>query len=92
MLLTKVAHQSANFQTSTNFSCNVWYQVSFLSNFASLKSVMRQNSFVLFHLNLYILWAKRAHQSSNSRLSTAHMKMYQIPYVMLQAMSQCHDT
>ena len=30
-------------------------RVSFSSNFASLFSVMRQNSFVLFHLNLYML-------------------------------------
>ena len=36
--------------------------VSFLSNFASLFSVMRHNSSVVFRLNLYMLWTKRAHQ------------------------------
>ena len=40
-------------------------RVSFSSNFASLFSVMRHNSSVLFHLNLYMLWTKEAHQSAN---------------------------
>ena len=40
-------------------------RVSFSSNFASLFSVMRHNSSVLFHLNLYMLWTKGAHQSAN---------------------------
>ena len=39
--------------------------VSFSSNFASLFSVMRPNCSVLFHLKLYILWTKVAHQSAN---------------------------
>ena len=33
--------------------------------FGSLFSVMRHNSPVLFHLKLYMLWTKRAHQSAN---------------------------
>ena len=40
-------------------------RVSFSSNFASLFSVMRHNSSVLFHLKLYMLWTKGAHQSAN---------------------------
>ena len=35
---------------------------SFSSNFASLFNVMRHNSSVLFHLNLYMLWSEEAHQ------------------------------
>ena len=40
-------------------------RVSFSSNFASLFSDMRLNSSLLFHLNLYMLWIKVAHQSAN---------------------------
>ena len=39
-------------------------QVSFSLNFASLFSVMRDNSYVLFYLKLYMIWTKRAHQSA----------------------------
>ena len=35
-------------------------RISFSSNFASLVSVMRYNSSVLFHLHLYVLWRKRS--------------------------------
>ena len=40
-------------------------RTSFSSNFASLFSVMRHNSSVLFHLKLYMLWTKGARQSAN---------------------------
>ena len=40
-------------------------RVSFSSNFASLFSVMRHNSSVLFHPNLYMLWSKEAHKRGN---------------------------
>ena len=40
-------------------------RASFSSNFASLFSVMRHNSSVLFHLKLYMLWTKGADQSAN---------------------------
>ena len=40
-------------------------RVSFSSNDASLFRVMWHNSSVLFHLNLYMLWTKEAHQSAN---------------------------
>ena len=49
---------------------------------------MRHNSSVLFHLKLDMLWKKGAYQSANFRLSTARMKINQIPYVIFQAMSQ----
>ena len=40
-------------------------RVSFSSKFASLFSFMRQNSSLPFHLDLYMLWTKRANQSAN---------------------------
>ena len=40
-------------------------RVSFSSNFASLFSVMKDNSSVFFHLNLFMLWAKGSDQSAN---------------------------
>ena len=52
----------------SKFSMSFWKQekrVSFPSNFTSLFIVMRHNSFVLSHLNLYMLWTKVAHQSAN---------------------------
>ena len=39
-------------------------QVSFSLNFASLLSVTRDNSFVLFQLKLYMIWTKEVHQSA----------------------------
>ena len=56
----------------------------FSSNFASLDSVVRDNSSVLFHLKLYMLLTKGTHQSANcyQLLSTAHMKINQIPSVI----------
>ena len=39
-------------------------QVSFSLNFASLLSVTRDNSFVLFQLKLYITWTKGVQQSA----------------------------
>ena len=44
-------------------------RVSFSSNFASLFSVMRYNSSVLFHLNFYIVWKNNTHQSANFQTS-----------------------
>ena len=52
-------------------------RVSFPSNFASLFNAMRRNSSVLFHLYLYMLWTKGAHQSANL-ISTADIKINQI--------------
>ena len=63
---------------------------------------MRHNPSVLFHLKLYMLWRKWAHQSQNLKLTTARIKIYQIPYFIFQTTSQfffkycitlhCHDT
>ena len=69
-LLRKAAHQSANFQTYhlkfTKFLMSFLEpRISFSSNFASLFSVMRHNSFVLFHLNLCMLWTKGFDHSAN---------------------------
>ena len=52
---------------------------AFSSNFASLSSVMRDNSSVLFHLKLYKPWTKGTHQVEFFRLSTAPIKINQIP-------------
>ena len=40
-------------------------RVCFSSNFVLLFSVMRHSPSALFHLNLYVLWRKGAHQSEN---------------------------
>ena len=73
VLLTKLANQSANFQTwyclhlkLTKFPMLFLEQrVTYSSNFASLFRVMRHNSSVLFNLNLYMRWTKGAHHSAN---------------------------
>ena len=54
-------------------------KVSFSSKCGSLFSVMRDNSSVLFHLQLYMLSTKGTHQEQIFRLSTAHIKINQIP-------------
>ena len=54
-------------------------RASFSSDFASLFSVMRHNSSVPFHLNLYMLWTKKPIKVQISRLLTARMKINQIP-------------
>ena len=76
-------------------------RASFSSNFASLFSVMTHNASILFHLNLYMLWKKNPIKVGIFWLSTAHMKINQIPDVIFQATSQlffkfcnilqCHD-
>ena len=47
----------------------------FFSLFASLFSVMRHNSSMLFRLKLYTVWTKGVHQRANFRLFTACMKI-----------------
>ena len=72
ILSTKVVHQSAHFQTchcfhynSPNSSCHfLERRVSCSSNFASLFSVMRYNSSVLFHLNICMFWTNGSNQST----------------------------
>ena len=40
-------------------------RVSFSLNFASLFSITRHNSSALFHLKLYMIWTRGAHQSTS---------------------------
>ena len=61
-------------------------RVSCSSNFASLFRVIRDNSSVLFHLNLYMLWTNGAHQSANFQTSDHSHENNQIPYIIFQAM------
>ena len=49
---------------------------------------MRHNSPALFHLKLYVLWTKRAHQSANFRLATARIKIHLIPHVIFGTKNQ----
>ena len=49
---------------------------------------MRNNTSVLFHLKLYMLRTKRAHQSANYQTFDCWHKINQIPYVIFQIMSQ----
>ena len=75
MPLAKVAHQSAKFQTChlltlkfTKFHMSFLEpSVSFSSIFASLFSVMRHNSSVLFCLNICMLCTNGSNQSTNFR-------------------------
>ena len=63
-------------------------RVNFSSNFASLFSDMRYNSSVNFYLNLFMLCMPYLIKVQFFRLSTACMKINQIPYVIFQARSQ----
>ena len=58
------------------------------SNFASLFSVMKDNSSVFAQLKPYILWTKRAHQSEMFRLLSRWVKIHQTPHFMLETTSQ----
>ena len=49
------------------------------SNFASLSSVIRDKSSVLFHAKLYMVSTRGTHQVQIFRLSTIRMKINQIP-------------
>ena len=54
----------------------------FLQNFASLFSVMKDNSFVLLQLKHYIRWSEEVHLNFKFwRLSSARVKIRQIPHV-----------
>ena len=97
MLLTKVAHQSAIFRRATaRIKIHQIPRVifgtkkrNFSSNFALPFIAMRHNSSVLFHLNVYMLWTKEAHQKVQIfRLSRDCMKISQISFVVFQATSQ----
>ena len=64
MLLTKVAYQNANFQ-----ACHCSY-------YQFIHVIFGTNSQFLF--KFCVIWTKRANQSANSKLSTAHVKFYQV--------------
>ena len=67
-------------ENSPNSLCHLWNQESFFtSNFASLFIIMKHNSSAFSHLNLYMLWTKASDPSANFWLSTARMKINQIP-------------
>ena len=69
MFWTKTSHQSTISQifecsneSSPNSSCHFWnHNVKVYSNFASLLSVMKDNSSVFLQLKPCTFWAKRAH-------------------------------
>ena len=110
MLWTKGAHQRTIFQTfecpnksSPNSSCHFWnHKVRVYSNFASLFSVMKDDSFVFLWLKPQILWTKIAHQSEVFGLLSGWVKTHQIPNVIFESTSQiffklcitlqCHET
>ena len=63
-------------------------RVSFSFNFASLFSARKHNSSVFFHLNFICFGQKDLIKVQIFRLSTACMKINQIPYVIFQATCQ----
>ena len=95
MFWTKKAHQCTIFQafgcsneSSPNSSCHFWNpKVRIYSDFASLFSVMKDNSSAFLSSNL-ILWTKIAHQNGIFGLSSGWAKIYQIPHVIFETTSQ----
>ena len=74
MVLTKVARIKVQILVLPNVRIKIHEiphvisrikSLSFSSNIASLFSVMKDNSSVFFHLNLYMLWIKESEQSGN---------------------------
>ena len=63
-------------------------RVSFSSNFASLFNVMRHNSSVLFQLIFICFGRKEPINVQILRLSSAYVKIHQIPIVIFQTKSQ----
>ena len=111
ILWTKVTHRNAIFGLLSG-----WVKIhqiphvifgtntprAFSSNFASLFSVIKYNSSVFFHLSFICFGQKDLIKVQIFRLSTASMKINQIPYAIFQAICQfsfkicitfqCHDT
>ena len=58
------------------------------SKFASLFSVMKDNSSVFSLLKLYILWTKEILFKWNFRIFSGRMKFHQIPHVIFETTSQ----
>ena len=57
-------------------------------NFISLFSVMKDNFFLLFSIKYYRLWSKGANQCKFLRISSARVKICQIPHVNVEKKSQ----
>ena len=105
ILWEKIAHQSEIFELLSG-----WVKIHEIpyvifgtnSHFASLFSAMKHNSSVFFHLNFICFGQKDPIKVQIFRLSTAYMKIIQIPYVFFEATCQfffktciniqCHDT
>ena len=96
MLLTKVIHQSANFQT-----CNCWHENSrnslcyfltqksvFSSNFASPFIFMRHSLLQFFIQNFTGIGQKETCKFQMFRILTVRIKVNQITYVIFQATNQ----
>ena len=92
MLWTKRGHQRTIFhifessnESSPNSSCHFWNnKVMVYSSFASLFSVMKDNSSVFLSLKPCILWTKRAYQKEIFRLLSGWVKIHQIPHVIFE--------
>ena len=66
------------------------WQVNSSSNFASFFIFMTQSSSVNFNLMHFILWIKGLHQRPILRLSSALVKIFQIPHAIFQTSSQLY--
>ena len=76
-------------------------QVNSSSDFASFFTAMTHNFSLNFQLKLFLLWIKGPHQIPSLRLSSAMVKICQIPHVIFQTTSkfflklwitfQCHE-
>ena len=110
LLWTKGSHHSSNFDTFESLVkvSQVPHVISkrtviFSSNFASLFNVMKDNSSVLFFSsnNIYYFTQKEHIKMELLRLSSAQIKICQIPHVNSEMTRQflfifcilhCHDT
>ena len=109
MLFRNVAHQRVTFRLATGHikihqipHAIFGTKSQFLLKLWTLFSVVKQNSFVFYHLNLYMLWAKRSNQSANFQTFVCSHKINQMSYVIFQTTSrlffkfcitlQCLDT
>ena len=63
-------------------------KVSVYSNFASLFSTMKENSYVFLQRKPYIPWTKRAHRKDIFRLLSGWVKLHQITHVIFETTSQ----
>ena len=92
MFWIKRAHQYTIFQTfewsnerSPNSSCHFWNQkIKVYSNFASLFSVMKDNSFVFFEFKPHLLLTKIDYPSETFGLLSGWVKIHQINDVIFE--------